>query len=250
MPSWYRDDLAHIHDAGHGDFALAAAPGIIAELRRYRINHGLIIDLGCGSGVWARELRNAGYQCLGIDISRAMLALARARVPEAEFRCASIFKARLPRCEAVTSVGECLNYLFDSANQLSALAQLFQRVHRALSPGGLFIFDMLEPGQLPAGVKTRSFRAGDDWLVTVEKSETRVPPVLTRQITSFRKLGNLYRRDEEVHRQRLYRAKDIAAALRGAGFKVRIRRGYGKYRLPKAHAVFLARKADIAADRH
>src|SRR4030095_3708638 len=159
MPSWYREDLAHIHDAGHGDFALAAAPGILAELRRYQINDGLIIDLGCGSGIWARELRNAGYECLGIDISRAMLGLARARVPDAEFRCASIFNARLPRCEAVTSVGECLNYLFDSGNQLSALVPLFQRVHRALSPGGVFIFDMLGPGQLPAGTTTRSFRA-------------------------------------------------------------------------------------------
>lgn len=242
MPNWYREDLAHIHDAGHGDFALSAAAGILAEFRRYRINHGLVVDLGCGSGIWAKELRISGYECLGIDISQPMLRLARKRVPDATFRCTSIFKAKLPGCEAVTSVGECLNYLFDSSNTMIVLEQLFRRIHRALAPGGVFIFDLLEPGQLPAGSASKSFRSAADWLVTVEKSETRRPPVLTRRITSFRRVGSLYRRSEEVHQLRLYKAAEIEAALKRTGFQARICRGYGKFRLPKGHSVFIARK--------
>ena len=242
MPNWYRKDLAYVHDVGHADFALEAAPGILAELRRNKINHGLVVDLGCGSGLWARELSLAGYQCLGIDISEAMIELARRRVPNAEFRVASLFKANLPRCQAVTSLGECLNYLFDSSNGSKALARLFRRVHRALVPGGLFIFDILGAGQVAPATISRSFRAADDWLVTVKKTEDRKRSLLTRRITTFRKEGNCYLRDEEVHRLRLYKSADIAGALRLEGFKVRTRRHYGEYPLGKAHVAFIARK--------
>lgn len=242
MGTWYREDLAYVHDVGHGDFAWQAAPGILALLLRNNISAGLVVDLGCGSGLWARELSRAGYQCRGIDISEAMIAMAPRRVPVAEFRVASLFKTKLPRCSAVTSLGECLNYIFDPANNSNTLARLFRRIHQALLPGGVFIFDIAEPGQVPPGVISRSFRAASDWLVTVEKTENRKQSVLTRRINTFRKIGNCYRRVEEVHRQRLYRSADIARALRNEGFKVRTSRHYGKYRLPEAHAAFIARK--------
>ena len=65
---------------------------------------------------------------------------------------------------------------------------------------------------------------------------------MVRHIVSFRKVGRLYRRSEERHELWLYRAGDIAGALREAGFRVRILRGYGERRLPPAHAVAFARK--------
>jgi hypothetical protein len=40
----------------------------------------------------------------------------------------------------------------------------------------------------------------------------------------------------------LYKAKDIAEALDRAGFQVEIIGSYGEYKLPKAHAGFVARK--------
>nr|WP_228060591.1 MULTISPECIES: class I SAM-dependent methyltransferase [unclassified Coleofasciculus] len=55
----------------------------------------------------------ADYQVLGIDISESMIAIARKRVPDAEFKVESLFKVDIPPCKAVISVGECLNYLFD-----------------------------------------------------------------------------------------------------------------------------------------
>jgi SAM-dependent methyltransferase len=146
---WYGEDLAYIHDVGFGDFALGSAPGMLEILGRSGIRGGLVVDLGCGSGLWARELARAGYSVLGIDISEAMISIARSRVPEAEFRVASVFDAEIPPCEAVTSVGEVFNYLFDPHNDTQTLARLFQRVYEALAPGGLFLFDVAEPGQTP-----------------------------------------------------------------------------------------------------
>jgi SAM-dependent methyltransferase len=106
-----------------------------------------VVDLGCGSGQWARELLRAGYRVLGIDISEAMIELARQKAPGAEFRVGSLFEAELPPCDAVTAVSEVLNYLFDPENEERGLEGVFGRVYEALRPGGVFVFDVLGPGQ-------------------------------------------------------------------------------------------------------
>lgn len=242
MTEWYREDLAYIHDVGFGDYALESAPGILGILARSRIREGLVVDLGCSGGLWARELANAGYRVLGIDISRAMVELARGRVPEAEFRVGSLFEVDLPPCAAVTSVGEVFNYLFDPHGDDETLSRLFRSVHDALSPGGVFVFDVAEPGQVRQGMPARGFTEGGDWVVLVEREEDGERRILTRRIISFRRVGEHYRRDDEVHRQPLYESLEIAGELRRAGFRVRTMRGYGEYRLPRAHAAFVARK--------
>jgi SAM-dependent methyltransferase len=242
VTEWYREDLAYIHDVGHAEFALRSAPGILEILAENGVREGLVVDLGCGSGLWARELVDAGYGVLGIDISEAMVEIARRRVPEAEFRVASLFEAEIPPCAAVTAVSEILNYLFDGVHEDGGLSRLFRRVHDALRPGGVFVFDLAGPGQLARGGKVRTFSEGEDWVVLVEKEEDRQTGIYDRRITSFRKLGEHYRRDDEVHRQRLYGSAEIAGDLRRSGFTVRTMRSYGRYGLPKAHRAFVARK--------
>lgn len=242
MTDWYKDDLAYIHDVGYAAFALKSAPGILDTLRRHKIQGGLVVDLGCGSGLLARALTDAGYQLLGVDISEAMIRIAQSRVPEAEFRLESLFSAELPPCDAVTSISECLNYLFDTTGGNQALPRLFRRIYKALNPGGVFVFDMGGPGQVEPGVRAKGFSEGEDWVVLVEKEEDENRSLLTRRIISFRKVGSQYRRSDETHVQRLYRAADVAAELRKVGFRVRIKRGYGDYPLPKSHAAFVARK--------
>ena len=91
---------------GFGDFAKNSAPSLLRVLRKTAITTGLVIDLGCGSGIWARELSRAGYDVLGIDISPAMIEIARKRAPQGEFRAESLLKAKLPECDAVTSLGD------------------------------------------------------------------------------------------------------------------------------------------------
>ena len=75
----YREDLAYIHDSGFTDFARDAAPGLLAILRHNGVTGGLVVDLGCGSGRWARELTRAGYAVWGVDQSSAMIRIAARR---------------------------------------------------------------------------------------------------------------------------------------------------------------------------
>ncbi len=247
MTDSYRDDLAYIHDAGFGFTARGAAPVLLEALRRAGTEGGLVIDLGCGSGILAGEVAAAGHDVLGIDISAAMLELARQRVPGGEFRQGSFVTAELPPCVAVTAVGEIFNYLFDDGNTRPALGKLLRRIHRALRPGGLLLFDVACPGRVPGAGPLRNYREGDDWAVLFTAEEDRKRALLTRTITSFRKVGELYRRDEEVHRLRLYRPSELTGQLRRIGFRVRRLRGYGTQPFPAGWVGFLGRKPQPGA---
>jgi SAM-dependent methyltransferase len=234
----YGDDLAYIHDAGFRDYSLRAAPGLLAILRRHGVRSGLVVDLGCGSGRWARELTRSGYRVLGVDRSAAMIRLARRVAPAGRFIAASFFDAELPPCDAVTSIGECLGYAVDPRQDAHRLSALFGRVYAALRPGGVFAFDLMDPERVIA--PRTAVAVGRDWAVVSRTERSR--DVLTRRITSFRRIGGTYRRNAELHRLRLYRAGWVAAALERAGFAVERLAGYGRFRLP-AQAAFLARKS-------
>jgi len=238
----YKDDLAYIHDVGFGDYARDSAPGLLTMLKDAGINDGLVVDLGCGSGLWARELVNAGYDVLGVDISPSMIEIATARVPEARFENSSLLKFKIPPCNAVTSLGECFNYLFDKTNSLSALRRLFRRIYIALEPGGLLIFDVAEPGR-GRGPRQKHVE-GPDWTCLVEVAEDSKSNKLTRKIVTFRKVGDAFQRDEEVHRLQLYRRSDLARELRSAGFRVRTLGAYGKQPLIFGCVGFLSRKPE------
>ena len=248
----YREDLAFIHDDGFRDFAVGATPGLHAILRKHGIKNGLVVDLGCGSGRWARELTTAGHQVLGVDQSPAMIRLARGIAPGATFRAASLWSAELPQCDAVTSLGECLNYTFDRRNSRAALRGLFRRVFRSLRPGGVFIFDIAEPARIPDGTE-RKWSEGNGWTILVEIDGDRARHLLRRRIVCFRCVGNSYRRSEELHVLRLYRANDLIDDLHRAGFQARRLAGYGSFRLPPGITGILAVKPisdkDVRASR-
>jgi SAM-dependent methyltransferase len=238
----YRTDLAYIHDAGHGSIAADAARKLIKELTRGGFREGTVVDLGCGSGILAAHLVRAGYQVLGIDISEAMVALAHAGVPDAKFRVGSFVSADLPVCVAVTAVGEVLNYGFDTANDNTARVHLFQRVHRALVPGGLLMFDIAGPDRKQP---RRTFAEGSDWAVLVEADLETATGVLTRKITSFRQVDTLYRRDVEIHRLMLLDQATVLQSLRTAGFEAQVIPRYDALPLSEGIVPFLCRKLGV-----
>lgn len=245
MKQKYNKDLAYIHDAGFSDYAIKSAPGILEILNSNHITDGLIVDLGCGSGLSAQELIKSNYRIFGVDWSQSLIEIARQRVPDAEFQVGSLFQVNIPVCNAVISIGECLNYLFDPDNNYQTLIQLFRRIHNALTPGGVFIFDIAEPGQVTTPT-TKGFTEGEDWVVLVEKHENQEHKTLTRRIITFRQVGEHYRRDDEVHQLQLYPATEVAKKLSQVGFEVKMMRNYAQFNLPPAHVAFVAQKLRIS----
>jgi SAM-dependent methyltransferase len=238
----YRHDLAYIHDAGFGDWARNASGVLIRALRQNGFNRGLVVDLGCGSGILSRELADAGYSVLGIDQSADTIALAREKVPAAEFRIGSFVTAELPRAVGVAAVGEIFNYLLDEANGERALAATIARVHEALLPGGVFLFDMAGPGRVPGGGPVRTFREADDWAILVETREDAERRLVVRRHTTFRRIGDAYRRDTETHYLRLVGPEDVVPLLESTRFAVQVFEKYGDMAFPPGMAAYLAIK--------
>lgn len=239
-PIPYDTDLAFVHDVGFDAFAKNSAPGILNLFGKSGFTSGRIVDLGCGSGIWARELVNSGFELVGVDISPAMIEIARRRVPEAEFHVKSFLQFRLPACRAVTALGEVFNYLIDERNSLRSLRRLFKEVFNALPSKGIFVFDVAEPGRC-SGLE-QGFREGEGWACLVQYQHQPEKQRLTRRIVTFRNSGKAYRRHEETHRQQLYQGTTLAGTLRDIGFRVRLVRSYGAYRLPDHVVGVVARK--------
>lgn len=249
MKECYGADLAYIHDVGFGDFAQEVAPGILEILAAAGIRDGLIVDLGCGSGIWASRLLAEGYRVLGIDISPAMIAIARRAAPDAKFRIASLHDTPIPRCAAVTALGEAIGYLPGVSDDLAdqprprSYASLFRRVAAALPPGGMFIFDLIlqTPGER---LEYRGWTSGESWAVLVDVQEGRLRPILRRDITTFRRIGQRYRRSEERHWVQIDRRETVLRDLHDAGFTTTTMRRYGARRLLDRRMAFCARRRE------
>ena len=138
---YYRDDLALVHHRGFGFHADACAPGILALLAPVLDRGGLVLELGCGSGLLTRHLVEAGHRVVATDASPAMLELARDVAPGAEaIRPLVLPDDPLPDCDAVVSVGHVLSYLSDEAAVEAALVA----AAAALRPRGVFAIDLCD----------------------------------------------------------------------------------------------------------
>jgi SAM-dependent methyltransferase len=238
--AFYARDLAYVHDIGFGGFAETAAPALVRRFRRAGLRDGLVVDLGCGSGILARALIDAGFEVLGVDVSGAMLEIARCRAPEAAFRRGSAFAVDFPPACAVTAIGECLSYSNEAPAGLRELHGLFRRVHAALPTGGLFVFDLASPGRERARPR-RTWHSGEDWLVCLEASEDPISRELTRQIVLFREHRGGWRRSDELHRLTLHDPDEVLNLLAECGFGPRQLPGYGReLRFRRGHTGFAA----------
>jgi SAM-dependent methyltransferase len=232
MSGFYGEDQASIHHREFGDLAFTAAGFVCAELRTSGHDTGTIVDLGCGSGILARALIDEGYRVVGVDLSHDMLDLARVVAPEAELSVGSVHDVEIPPAVAVTAVGEVLNYATDARAGLAALGLLARRVHAALDPGGLFVFDVALPGRHGPSSRHVVFHDREEWSLAREAVEEG--DRLDRRIVVFRRTPSaddprisLYRRTDEHHVLRLYDPYEVEHVLTEAGFEVSRRASYG-----------------------
>lgn len=104
-----------------------------------------VLDLGCGTGVpTARQMTDAGFQVVGVDLSGGMVKLARENVPEATFHQLDVSDLApggpvdLGRFDAVAAFFSLLML------PRAEIPQALRTVHHLLEPGGLFILSMVE----------------------------------------------------------------------------------------------------------
>lgn len=241
MTGFYDQDLAYIHHTGFTDLVDGAGPELLRWVASFGIESGRWIDLGCGSGTFAKLATDAGFDVLGADLSPAMIETARGVAPEADFRCESLFELELPRAQVVSMLGEGLNYCAGGEPDDSKIDVLFARVAEALEPGGIFAFDVIvaDDNEPLSGTGAR---AGVDWAVISVTHEDLDARHLIRTITAFREVDGAYRRSDEVHVVRVFEAAALAMMLKAHGFEVEVSPCYGIFPLLPRRRAFLARK--------
>ena len=234
----YGADLARIHHQGFGAFARGAAPAIVDLIHRAGFRSGRVVDLGCGSGILAAELSRAGFDVLGIDASPDMIDLARLEAPAASLVVGSLHEAEIPPAVAVTAIGEAIAYHQGDPPDVEAL---FLRVHRALCPGGIFLFDVVL-GSLGAPMRYTGSHHGTEWTVDVLVEERPESALLTRHIRTVVRYGEEERVSEEVHQLRTFSREEIEAPLLALGFELEVLDHYGTTRLAAQRLAWVARK--------
>ena len=50
---------------------------LVSLLKKYGVEDGLVLDMGCGTGAMTRYLDAHGYDMTGIDVSEEMLTIAK-----------------------------------------------------------------------------------------------------------------------------------------------------------------------------
>jgi SAM-dependent methyltransferase len=96
---------------------------------------GKAIDVGCGDGRLTSVIAGAGFDVVGLDVSREMIALAQARQPNAQFIHADI-------CEWEPKDPYDLIVAWDSTFHVPHGSQrpVLQTLCGALAPGGVLLF--------------------------------------------------------------------------------------------------------------
>jgi SAM-dependent methyltransferase len=134
---------AQIYDAFKGDRGETIR--LIKRLiQKHRPGSRFVLELACGSGGILQGLAES-FTVAGLDNSRAMLKLARKKLPGVQLVLADMTDFRL---EPTFDVVCCLH---NSVNHLVAFRQweaLFAAASAHLKPDGLFIFDINSPERM------------------------------------------------------------------------------------------------------
>ena len=227
---YYRRDLALVHHRGFGFHADACAPGILTLLEPVRARDGLVVELGCGSGLLTRYLVDAGHRVIATDASpgdaRTRARGRRRRRGDPRTRAAGRPDPAGRRDRRRRSR---LNYLPDAASIDRALIAIAQALpprwpprDRPLRPGvGAQRLDAKPAGWV-----------AEDWAIVTEFSVPS-PDRFVRQMATFiRNDDGSWRRDDERHDNVMVDTARVPGFLGEHGIEATVESSFGSETLP------------------
>ncbi|MCY3957531.1 MAG: class I SAM-dependent methyltransferase [Chloroflexi bacterium] len=111
------------------------APTELQELMDRLDDAAAVLDLGCGAGIPIARSLAARHRVTGVDISQAMVDMARRNVPAGDFICADVASIGFDPSSFDAVVAICSIFHLPREQQPA----LFQRLHRWLRPGGYLL---------------------------------------------------------------------------------------------------------------
>ena len=215
---------------------------VISLLKEEKIEDGLVLDLGCGTGKMTRLLQAAGYDMIGIDNSEDMLEIAReyqydmqAEMLDAEsvtgeaeqdtetgkqilYLLQDMREFELyGTVRAVISICDSMNYILEEDD----LLQVFKLVNNYLDPKGIFIFDMNTRYKYAKLLgETTIAENREEGSFIWENFFDEEEDINEYDLTLFiQEADGLYRKYEETHYQKVYELDTVKRLLAEAGME-------------------------------
>lgn len=195
------------------------------------IRDGLLLDMGCGTGIMTRMFRDLGYDMIGIDASEDMLMVAReleydeddleeciGSTGDTLYLCQDMRELQLyGTVRAAISTCNSLNYLLTTED----LAKVFSLIGNYLDAGGLFIWDMNTPymySTIPDTIAENRETAAFIW----NNDYDEVKKLNTYELNLYiqEEDSEFFKRETEIHVQRAFSLDEVKEALKDGGLEL------------------------------
>ena len=193
----------------HGE----AEDEVRALLSWFKVKRARVLDLGCGTGVHAVLLARRGFSVTGLDISPAMLKLARKRgkgldglsFVEADIEADDLQGYGVQ--DLVMGLGNTISHL-----PRHSLLGLFGKLRRVIAPGGTLVFNALYWSSERRRTVMEKDGAGEIsvvWEIEVKEGKGRATL-----------LGHFVKEEyDQVYEVECYKPAEVVNLLWQAGFK-------------------------------
>lgn len=192
-------------------------------LKEYEIIDGLVLEMGCGTGSLTEILASRGYDMIGIDNSEEMLQQAIEKRQESGLDILYLLQDMRElelygTVKAIVSICDSMNYIMEYQD----LVKIFRLVNNYLDPKGIFIFDLNTEYKYQEVIGRQTItESREDCSFIWENEYDEESQINQYALTLFiRQEGELFRRYEELHYQRVYSVKEITKALLEAGMEL------------------------------
>ena len=189
---------------------------------KYGSNPRKILDVACGTGTLTLLLASKGYEMSGIDRASGMLEIARQKAISQDlnvtFHQGDMLNLDLNhKFDAILCTYDSINY----ASNEDELCSTFSSISSHLQPDGLFIFDVTTERNIVEHFHNKTFSENHEDYSYIWKNNYLHHSKLCRTfLTFFIKEGDVFRRYEEIHNQRIFDVATVNELLVSSGYKM------------------------------
>lgn len=213
--------FANIYDSLMDDFNYSNWADYIVEiLDRNKIQTNKILELACGTGNLTQELLKRHYRVDAFDLSNDMLVQAQQKLSKyknlrlfnmdmTSFKLSSTYDVALSICDSI-------NYILNKDD----LVKTFKNVYNHLNPGGVFIFDINSLYKIQTVLGNNIFiEDREEVFYTWDNKFNPDSKIGEYYLTFFTSTdGIMFKRFDEIHKQRAYSVEEILTSLEEVGF--------------------------------
>lgn len=185
---------------------------------KFKINYDNYLDLACGTGNLTGVLYKYFKKTYAVDLSYDMLSMAQNKLDnhDIQFICQDICSLELnEKFNLITSFLDSVNYITTKAK----LKAFFKGCYKHLDSKGIFIFDINSKYKLENILGENTFICDEDEVFYTWENSYK-SPVLTMYLSFFLKNGHIYRRFDEIHKERAYEQIEIEDIIKSSGFNI------------------------------